>query len=251
MPLFGIVLVLQIVCVVHVIRTGRNQIWIYVIVFLPAAGCLAYLVAEIVPELFGSRTARQARHGVQRIVNPTADLRRAADDLAVADTVENRRSYAAACLNHGRADEAVRVLEQSLTGIHADDPSLLSDLARANFAAGSFQRTLDLLDRLQQVDPKYTSADAHLLYARALEALERNAEAADEYRALIEYFSGEEARCRYGLLLERQGDAAGARAQFSEIVARQRRAPRYYRKSQREWVGMAQEHLRALDGAGR
>jgi hypothetical protein len=245
MPLFGLVLVLQIVCVVHVIRSGRNQIWIYVIVFLPAAGCLAYLVAEILPELFQSRAARNVQSGARRMVDPAGDLRRAADDLALADTVENRRLYAAACLRHGRVEEAVQRLEQALVGVHQDDPSLLSDLARATFAGGDYQRTLDLLDRLQQVDPKYSSADAHLLYARALEGLGHDAEAEQEYRALIGYFSGEEARCRRGLLLERGGDSAGARAQFAEIVERQRRAPRYYRRAQREWVAIAQDRLKA------
>jgi hypothetical protein len=251
MPLFGLILVLQIVCVVHVIRTGRNQIWIYVIIFLPAAGCLAYLAAEILPELFGSRTARQMRSGARRMVDPTRDLRQATDDLALADTVENRRAYAAACLSHGRAEEAIRALEEALAGVHESDPSLLFDLARATFAGGAFQRTLDLLDRLQQADPGYTSTDAHLLYARALEELGRAAEAIQEYRALIGYFSGEEARCRLAMLLERQGDRAGAKALFAEILERQRRAPRYYRKSQGEWVAVARDRLKALEAAGR
>jgi len=251
MPLFGLILVLQIVCVVHVIRTGRNQIWIFVIIFLPAAGCLAYLVAEILPELFRSRGAHQVRRGARRIVDPAGDLRRATDDLALADTVENRRAYAAACLNHGRAEEAIRVLEQSLAGVHEDDPSLLFDLARATFAGGAFQRTLDLLDKLQQVAPKYTSADAHLLYARALEELGRTPEALEEYRKLAGYFAGEEARCRLGMLLEGQGDYAGAKAQFAEILERQRRAPRYYRKAQREWVEVARDRLKALEAKDR
>lgn len=57
MPLFGLVLIVRIACVVHVVRSGRNQIWIYVIIFPPAAGCLVHLVAEILPELFRSRAA--------------------------------------------------------------------------------------------------------------------------------------------------------------------------------------------------
>jgi hypothetical protein len=51
-------------------------------------------------------------------------------------------------------------------------------------------------------------------------------------------------------LLERQGDRAGAKALFAEILERQRRAPRYYRKSQGEWVGVARDRLKALEAAG-
>jgi hypothetical protein len=244
MPLFGLVILLQIACVVHAIRTGRNQLWIYVIIFLPAAGCLAYLVAEILPQLFGSRTARNVGRGARRMLDPEADLRRHADDLALADTIDNRRNYAAALVQHGRSAEAIQLLEQALTGIHQDDPGLLHDLAQATFAGGDFARALELLDRLQRANPGFSSPDAHLLYARALEGLGRDAEAADEYRDLVGYFSGEEARWRYGLLLERRGDAAGATAVFTEIVDRQRRAPRYYRRAQREWVDLARGKLR-------
>ena len=60
MPYFLITLALQAVFAVHCIRTGRNTIWIWVIVLLPLAGVIAYIIAEILPELFGSRTARRA-----------------------------------------------------------------------------------------------------------------------------------------------------------------------------------------------
>jgi hypothetical protein len=244
-PLIGLSILLQIACVVHAIRTGRNQIWIYVIVFLPMAGCLAYLVAEILPDLLGSRAARDLSKTARRIVDPEAELRRCADDLTLADTIENRRNYAAACLRLGRSDEAIQVLEAVLAGIHEDDTGLLIDLAQACFAGGRHARTVELLDRVKQINPTITSADAHLLYARALEGLGRDADAEQEYRALVGYFSGEEARYRLGLLLERRGDAAGAKTVFGEIVERQRRAPRYYRKAQREWVDEARRRLGA------
>src|SRR3981189_1972672 len=55
--------------IVHVIKTGRNTLWIWAIALLPAIGPIAYLVAEILPELFGGRTARRAKSGVQRIID--------------------------------------------------------------------------------------------------------------------------------------------------------------------------------------
>ena len=40
----------------------------------------------------------------------------------------------------------------------------------------------------------------------------------EEYRALAGYFVGLEARARYGLLLQKTGDPAGARKLFDEVV---------------------------------
>lgn len=42
--------ILQIVCVAHAVRTGRNQLWLLAIMLLPIAGCLAYVVMEVVPD---------------------------------------------------------------------------------------------------------------------------------------------------------------------------------------------------------
>lgn len=41
--------ILQIVCVAHVIRSGSNQLWLLAIMLLPIAGSLAYVVMEVVP----------------------------------------------------------------------------------------------------------------------------------------------------------------------------------------------------------
>ena len=41
---FVISIALQLLCIVHVFRTGRNTAWIMAIAFLPMVGVLAYLI---------------------------------------------------------------------------------------------------------------------------------------------------------------------------------------------------------------
>ena len=43
--------------IAHVIKTGRNMLWILAIFFLPLAGSIAYVAVEILPGLFGGTTA--------------------------------------------------------------------------------------------------------------------------------------------------------------------------------------------------
>lgn len=143
----------------------------------------------------------------------------------------------------GQAAKAVAALEPALAGIHADDIGLHLDLAQAHFASGGHQRALALLDRVREIEPGYESASAHLLYARALEALGRDDEARREYESLVGSFPGEEARCRFALLLERTGAADRARALFAEILQRQKSAPRHAREAEREWTGVARSRI--------
>jgi hypothetical protein len=40
-------LIIQALLIVHVIKTGRNQIWIWVLALLSYAGVIAYIAAEL------------------------------------------------------------------------------------------------------------------------------------------------------------------------------------------------------------
>ena len=56
MPFVGLSLLLQILCAVHVMKTGRPYYWIFIVMFAPMVGMIAYFIVEILPELTGSRT---------------------------------------------------------------------------------------------------------------------------------------------------------------------------------------------------
>ena len=69
--------------IIHVIKTGRNQIWIWVLALLSYAGILAYVAVEIIPDLFRSRTAQRTARGFKKAMDPTADLRRFEDEAQI------------------------------------------------------------------------------------------------------------------------------------------------------------------------
>ena len=239
MPVYLLVVVLQIVCVIHVIKTGRNQIWIWVLVLLSAAGIAAYLIAEILPGLLGGRSARRFAAGTAKRLDPGRGARRRAADLDMADTAENKRLLAEEFLVLGRIEDAVSLYESTLVGPHADDPTLLLGLARAQYRRGDCAAALAALDRLRAADASFQSAEGHLIYAGSLEGLGRDAEALVEYEALASYFPGEEARCRYAMLLARTGRTEAARPIFEEILKRAARGTGRYRREQSEWIEIA------------
>ena len=167
-----------------------------------------------------------------------------AREVALAPTVFNKRHLADECLRIGRKEEAVELYRSCLTGLHADDPGLRLGLARALFEAGDAQGAIGELDILAHDHPASRTADGHLLYARALEAGGWTDRALEEYAALVPYFSGEEARCRYGELLARTGAADQAQEQYREIVRRVELVGSTYRRDQRSWYDTAR---RAMD----
>ena len=120
-------------------------------------------------------------------------------------SVDSKRALAEEYLARGAYADAVEIYRATAVGQFKDDPALLMGLARAQFLNNDPAGAQASLDALQAADPSFVSGDAHLLYARALEAQGKTDEAIAEYRRLVPYFSGEEARARFAMLLDKIG----------------------------------------------
>jgi len=244
-PLFLIIsLAVQAALIVHVVKTGRNFLWIWAIALLPAAGPIAYIAVEILPELFGGRTARRARSGVSRMLDPDRDLRRASAEVEISGNVDARRRLGDELYERGQLDAAMETYAGGLKGVFEHDPTLLMGLARAQFAKDQFSAARATLERLTQHNPDFKSVDAQLLYARTLEALEALDEAERVYAAVAPGYPGAEARLRYALLLKRRGKTDEARRLLKDLLDGAKLGPAHYRRAQAEWLEQAR---RALD----
>jgi hypothetical protein len=236
-------IVIQAGLIVHVIRTGRNQLWIWVLLFLPLAGGVAYVAVEILPQLFRSRTAQRTARGLRRAMDPGADLRRYENEARVAGNVASRQRYAEELTRHARYDEAIAQYTQALTGLYEHDPNLMLGLAQAQFSKGEARAARTTLDELIRQNPTFRSPDGHLLYARALAAEGNVAKALEEYRALAPSYPGAEASVRFAQLLEAQGEPTEAQKVARELLEQARIAPGHYRRAQREWLDAARKLL--------
>lgn len=238
-PLLILSAILQIGCVVHVVRTGRPMYWIFLLFIGSYIAIAAYLIAEVLPGLGQSRTARRALRGAQDRIDPERRKREASRQLDVADTLDNRRRLAQESFNSGDYQQAAELYRSGLRGLYATDPELMLGLARSQFALNLNGDARQTLDELIAANPDFRSDGGHLLYARCLEALGDIPAAIHEYEALVDGFTGEEARVRFGLLLKREGQAAQASEVFNTVLKRSRVAPKYYQREQREWIDIA------------
>jgi phosphoribosylformylglycinamidine synthase I len=240
-----VILLIQVVFIVHAAKTGRFWPWGYVILFLPGFGALAYVLVELVPEWFGSVQGQHARKRVVSTLDPGKRYRLLTDQLEVTDTIANRSALAEECLALGKFDEALRHYEHILSLPLGDDAVYALGKARAQFGLGHAQETVATLDDLRARWPDYQSAEAHLLYARALEDSGRTDDALAEYQVVAGYYAGAEARVRYGLLLDKTGRQAEAKTVLTEVLAQLKRAPKYVRRAQAEWIALAEKTLRS------
>ena len=243
MSLLILSIIVQVALIIHVVKTGRNQIWIWVLALLSLPGAIAYIAVEILPELFRSRTAQRTARGLRKAMDPGRDLRRYESEARVAGNVASRQRYAQELVRHQRYDEAIGQYREALTGLYEHDPNLMLGLAQAQFGKGDAAAARATLDELIQRNPDFRSPAGHLLYARALEAEGNVPKALEEYAVLAPSYPGAEASVRYAQLLQAQGRRAEAQKVARELLEQARIAPGHYRRAQRPWLDAAQRLL--------
>ncbi|WP_444907356.1 tetratricopeptide repeat protein [Microbulbifer sp. SSSA008] len=239
MPFLILSILIQAAFVIHVLKTGRNTTWIWVLVMLPMAGVIAYLVLEILPELNQSRSAKNARRTVRETLNPNRDIHQAAQELSRSNNVENSMRMADECVKRGLYHEAKTLYEKCLQGIHQDDPELMFGLARCQFALNLFESTKETLDQLIEKNPEFKNQDAHLLYARTLAALKQVKEAYHEYETLYQYYSGPEATFYFALFLKDQSQVEKANVLFNEILDKSKTLGKHYKATHKQLLKQA------------
>lgn len=244
--LISVSVVLQFLCLVHMVRSGRPYWWLWVILVGSYLGVAVYVVTQMIPDLRDDpRGQRLAREVVAKI-DPERQRRRIRQELEAADTVDNRRRLAAESLRLGDYANAAELYRSVLTGIYATDPGFMLGLAEAEAGLGHYAAARDTLDSLIRTSPDFRSSDGHLLYARCLEELGEHARAIEEYEALSTSYPGEEARLRYARLLVRLERYGEARRVFEDMIKRAKIAPAYYRRKEKNHLDAARRELATL-----
>lgn len=242
-PLSVIIWLVQLILIIHVLKSGRNRYWIMALLFMPLIGGIAYLVIELLPEFSGSITGQRAVRSVKQTLNPGADLRQHEAAWQQSPNVDNSRRYAESLLDADKTDEAEEIIEQALKGLFETEPTLLLLKARLQFEKDRTAEAVETLESLQENNPDFRSAEGHLLYARSLEAQNQNEAAIREYSAVSGYFPGVEARYRLALCLASNGQENAARKEFESILNDAKLAPPHFRKSQKPWLDAIKKEL--------
>ncbi len=228
----------------HCIRTGRPWWWLLVIGFLGPLGWGAYVLFAVLPDMFGSASARRFADNVTTMADPGRSYRDKLREVERVGSADAKRALAEECIKRGMFQDAVDLYQSAMAGpIGEGDPTLLKGVARARLLAGDGAGAVDAFEKLKAMDRAAFDADTELDYARALVLVGRSDDALRQYESVVPRYPGEEARCRFGLFLKQLGQKERADALFREIIDSVKHSPGYYRARQREWYRIAKEQL--------
>jgi hypothetical protein len=227
---------------VHVVRSGQNMMWLFIILFLSPIGGIVYLIAVIFPQWTGGPTARKAREAARETLDPTRDYRTAKQAAEESPTVHNRMRHAAAAGELGKWDEAESVYRGAAQGVHAEDPALAYGLARSLVELGRYAEARPILEKLETEHPR--TPQTALQLGRVYEGLGLIREAETPYHYAAARLPGLEGLARQAAFLARTGRKAEAEEALNEIDKRLARTNVRFQREGRQWRDLAAEAVR-------
>jgi hypothetical protein len=243
LPVFGLSLLLSVPMCIHVVRTGQQLYWLWIILAFPWIGAAVYGIAIVLPDMLGGTTARRMGAATSAALNPERDYRatkRAYDD---SPTAGNAMRFAQAAASLRRYDEAEQLYREAAQGIHADDPTLLLGQANALLELNRPAEALTVLELLGPNIEQGRSPQAALALGRACEGVGRIKEADTAYAWASERMPGLEAMARYAAFMARHGREAEARDMVADIDKRITRIKGPLRAEARGWRDLAAQAL--------
>ena len=230
---------LQLICVLHCLKKGNQTIWIWLIIFLPLIGCIAYIFTEIL----NRRDIQQVQSGMASVLNPSRRIKKLEENLRFSDTFNNRVVLADAYLSAGFTDKAIDLYESSLTGNFTENEYVLSKLMHAYFQKKRYGEIIPIGKKILQL-PQYARSHTHIVYAIALDHTGQPEEAEKEFLKMKSKFANYEARYQYGLFLKRANRENEADQLFADIIKEASHLSPRERRDNREWLAKTRLELK-------
>lgn len=244
--LYYIPIALQVVCVLHCLRRGNENKWIWIIIFLPVIGCIIYFFSEILT----GREIDQVTSGMGSVFNPGGSVRKLEEQLRFSDTFHNRVALADAYLATGNTESAIALYEQSLTGVFTENEHVLKQLIIAYAKVNRYTDIIPLAKRMY-ASPQFARSRIHMLYAMALEHTGNPSLAEKEFKTMNSRFAYFEARYQYALFLLRAARDEEAKDILDAMIHEGGHLSSRERRANQLWINKAKEELRRSSTANK
>jgi hypothetical protein len=227
-----ITIILQAICVIHCVRKGNQNNWIWLIVFLPLIGCLVYFFSEI----FTNREIRTVTSG---------SIKKLEENFRFSDTFNNRIVLADAYLAGGQTDKAIPLYEGGLTGAFSENEHAIAQLILAYYYQKRFADVLKITPKIYN-QPQFSRSKAHILYAMSLAYSGNDEMAEKEFLGMKGRFSNFEARYYYALFLQKNNRNSEARQVLIEITDEIPQLSNVEKRYNREWLNLSKDMLKRI-----
>lgn len=230
--------ILQGIAIVHFIRRRPETYWLYIILIGGGLGAIAYIVAEMLPDMgllrqsFKTFPRRRRIHELEAIVldNPAPGNY---EELADLYLDEKKFARARECYN-----KAITPRTES------PDPFYRRGITEIEL--GDYAAAIPDLERVLAKDPKYDFYRASGLLAHAYAKTGDGQRADALFQKTVQISTLSETYLNYADFLASQGRNAEAREWTQRVLAKKPTLPSYLKRRERPWFRKAKGLLKQL-----
>ena len=208
---------LQLCCIIHMFKTGRARYWLYIIIFLPYIGGIAYLIVEIIPGLRLGRNIPLFTDIVVSKIIPSHKIDKLKTEAEFTPSFNNRKNLADEYLNSGYFDEAIAIYDELLQGHESTNTSCLLQKAKALYGAARYEEAGSIIDTLDGMGFKYSREPEILVKLKIREHLLDKTQIDAMYEEAKQKFNSFEIMYYYVDYQIRQGDMEKAQRVIDEV----------------------------------
>jgi hypothetical protein len=231
-------IVLQALAILHFVRRRPDTFWLWVILIGGGLGALAYIVAEVIPDVGLLRGTFQGFSRRKRIKYLEAAI---IDNPSIGNYEELGDLY----LDDGKYAKARECFNRVISP-RTESPDPFYRRALAAIELGDFEAAAEDLTKVVKMDPRYDYQRAAGLLAHTLGKLGRNDEAAACFAEVTQTSTLSETQYNYAAFLAGTGHPAEAREWAQRILAKKRTMPAYMRRRERAWFWKATALVKRL-----
>lgn len=242
--IFFIPIILQALLIIHVYKTGRDRFWIFILIFVPFAGGLAYLAVAILPDLVHSSSVKAAHQNINKAISPNRELELLQSKAARTPTLENIRALGEEYLRRGNYGSAIDSFKQCLQGPFSDNVPVMTKLAWAYYESNQLEAADTLLNEIIQIQQDDQTAEVFMLHGNIKNKLGDFQNAEESFQAAAHKSSDLKYKFKYGKYLSDRGEVERANVIFHQIFLSYETMPAYSRKFNRKWINLVKDEIK-------
>lgn len=142
--------IFQLLLIIHIIKTGRPFAWLWLIVFLPYIGGIAYLILELIPDLMHSQTLHKAGNSINLAISPNRKIEELEHLVKKQETVANKVSLAEAYASNEQYQKAIELFKSCLKGPYEHDAVIEFKIVECYFHEGKLEEAKAALEEFKE-----------------------------------------------------------------------------------------------------
>ncbi|MEM5567047.1 tetratricopeptide repeat protein [Psychroserpens sp. AS72] len=240
MPYY-LIIALQVFCIYHLYKNKNDYYWFFLIIFLPAIGCIIYLITQV----YNKRDVNKIQEELTTIINPSKKVRDLEKTLEFSETFQNRVNLADAFLEIKDFKTAISHYETAIAKDFHNDTYVLFQLIKCYYFIQNYDKVIFYAEKVKD-HTDFKGSKAQFYYGLSLENLGQSKEAEKQLKFIDQRYSNYAERLQIAQLYINKNKGEEAKELLNEISIESQHMTTINRKKYRATIREVERLLKTL-----